>query len=73
MNADEFRQWRLADTVCAAAEVETHGPVTVQVNAADDPPASLYLTVTGTSAEAGDDGRPAAAIARTVLSLRIAL
>lgn len=28
----------------------------VDVNAADDPPASVYLTVTGTSAEAGDDG-----------------
>jgi S-adenosylmethionine synthetase len=28
----------------------------IVVNAADDPPKSLYLTVTGTSAEAGDDG-----------------
>jgi len=28
----------------------------VTVNAADDVPSSLYLTVTGTSAEAGDDG-----------------
>jgi S-adenosylmethionine synthetase len=28
----------------------------IDVNAADAPPGSLYLTVTGTSAEAGDDG-----------------
>jgi S-adenosylmethionine synthetase len=28
----------------------------VRVNAADDPSGSVYLTVTGTSAEAGDDG-----------------
>jgi S-adenosylmethionine synthetase len=28
----------------------------VELNAADAPPDSLYLTVTGTSAEAGDDG-----------------
>lgn len=37
-----------------------HGfaPVRVAVNAADDPPSgALYLTVTGTSAEAGDDGQ----------------
>jgi len=29
----------------------------VVVNAADDPRGSVYLTVTGTSAEAGDDGQ----------------
>jgi S-adenosylmethionine synthetase len=34
------------------------GHVTVDVNAADDPGAgSIYLTVTGTSAESGDDGQ----------------
>jgi S-adenosylmethionine synthetase len=33
------------------------GPaVSVEINTADAPPDSLYLTVTGTSAEAGDDG-----------------
>lgn len=30
--------------------------VVVDVNAADDPPESCYITVTGTSAEMGDDG-----------------
>ena len=37
-------------------EVTGSDGATVNVNAADDPPASVYLTVTGTSAEAGDDG-----------------
>lgn len=42
----------------AAATAETSLPVDVIVNAADDVPnGSLYLTVTGTSAEAGDDGQ----------------
>ena len=41
----------------AAAEILGAEPA-VEVNAADDPSAgSLYLTVTGTSAEAGDDGQ----------------
>ena len=41
-----------------AAQQVTTLPVEVSVNAADDVPASnVYLTVTGTSAEAGDDGQ----------------
>jgi len=40
-----------------AASTEFGGPISVTVNAADDIAAgSLYLTVTGTSAESGDDG-----------------
>ena len=40
-----------------AASTEFSGPISVTVNAADDIAAgSLYLTVTGTSAESGDDG-----------------
>lgn len=40
-----------------AAAAEAGTDVAVTVNAADDPDAgSVYLTVTGTSAEAGDDG-----------------
>jgi S-adenosylmethionine synthetase len=38
--------------VCAAVNPEA----SVELNAADAPPDSLYLTVTGSSAEAGDDG-----------------
>jgi S-adenosylmethionine synthetase len=39
------------------ARSEGAGAVEVEVNSADDPAAgSVYLTVTGTSAEAGDDG-----------------
>jgi S-adenosylmethionine synthetase len=45
---------RLART---AAQAVTAAPVEVEVNTGDgDTPDSLYLTVTGTSAEAGDDG-----------------
>jgi S-adenosylmethionine synthetase len=44
--------------VYAAATTETRLEVDVVVNAADDPSrGSVYLTVTGTSAEAGDDGQ----------------
>ena len=44
--------------VYAAATSETRLPVDVIVNAADDASrGSVYLTVTGTSAEAGDDGQ----------------
>jgi S-adenosylmethionine synthetase len=43
----------VADRVAAAAGL----PTEISVNAADDPMrGSVYLTVTGTSAEAGDDG-----------------
>lgn len=57
-NAEEYlvKKARICNTaratVCAAANQEA----TVELNAADAPPDSLYLTVTGTSAEAGDDG-----------------
>jgi S-adenosylmethionine synthetase len=48
---------KLAHLVKEAASQESDAPITVTVNAADDPEAeSLYLTVTGTSAESGDDG-----------------
>ena len=48
---------RVGETVRALAE--DHGlAASVEVNAADDPDAgSVYLTVTGTSAEGGDDGQ----------------
>lgn len=39
-----------------AREVTGRDAAGVEVNAADDPPRSVYLTATGTSAEAGDDG-----------------
>ena len=47
----------MAGLVGKIAESHCEMPVAVEVNAADDPSEdSLYLTVTGTSAEAGDDG-----------------
>jgi S-adenosylmethionine synthetase len=47
-----------AERVRAAIEGIVGRVVDVDVNAADDPEAgSVYLTVTGTSAEAGDDGQ----------------
>lgn len=49
----------VAASVSASVKAATHGALdpAVRVNAADDIGAgSLYLTVTGTSAEAGDDG-----------------
>ena len=48
----------LADSVLALPEVQAAGGVVVNVNAADDlESGSVYLTVTGTSAESGDDGQ----------------
>lgn len=48
---------RLAEAALAAARGITAKTVAVHVNTADAPDTgSLYLTVTGTSAEAGDDG-----------------
>jgi S-adenosylmethionine synthetase len=48
----------IADEVCRAAARVTNREVHVWVNTADDPEEdSYYLTVTGTSAEAGDDGQ----------------
>lgn len=47
----------LRAVVLEAASASAGGEVAVEVNAADDPGRrSVYLTVTGTSAEAGDDG-----------------
>ena len=47
----------IAETARAVAGETTDRPVAVEVNTADGPaPDSIYLTVTGTSAEAGDDG-----------------
>ncbi len=48
---------RLAEMIKKQAEGLTKLSVQVKVNAADEPEAqSVYLTVTGTSGEAGDDG-----------------
>jgi S-adenosylmethionine synthetase len=47
----------LADRIKAAASRTTGLETALQINAADgEAPGSVYLTVTGTSAEAGDDG-----------------
>lgn len=47
----------LVATATELAQGIAQGPVTVEVNTADDiDSGSIYLTVTGTSAEAGDDG-----------------
>ena len=49
---------RVAERAREVARATTPLPVQVDVNAADAPAAgSVYLTVTGTSAEAGDDGQ----------------
>jgi S-adenosylmethionine synthetase len=58
-NAAEYleRKAFLAQELTASASAEAGQSVTVEVNAADDPSrGKLYLTVTGTSAEGGDDG-----------------
>ena len=48
----------IADLALAAARDLTAAPVCVELNTADgNAPDSIYLTVTGTSAEAGDDGQ----------------
>ncbi len=52
------RKAEVASLALAAAREVTAARVEVDVNTADgDTPESLYLTVTGTSAEAGDDGQ----------------
>lgn len=49
---------RLRELALAAARAAAGGPIDVAVNTADGETAqSLYLTVTGLSAEAGDDGQ----------------
>ncbi len=51
------RKANLVSLVEQAVRTVSNMPVQVNVNAADDPAkGSLYLTVTGTSAESGDDG-----------------
>ena len=58
-NVDDYVQKRsnLISLVEQAVSAESSMPLRVNVNAADDiNKGSLYLTVTGTSAEAGDDG-----------------
>lgn len=58
-NVDDYVQKRatLIALVEQAVRVESSMPVHINVNAADDiDQGSLYLTVTGTSAESGDDG-----------------
>jgi S-adenosylmethionine synthetase len=58
-NADDYkRQTGVVESIArAVAEGATGADVDIFVNAADDVDAGrLYLTVTGTSAEAGDDG-----------------
>lgn len=59
-DADDYRQKKeqIAKLVEEAARAVTKRPVKVAVNTADgDTPESLYLTVTGLSAESGDDGQ----------------
>jgi S-adenosylmethionine synthetase len=49
---------RLRSAALDIARSQAAGPVSVDVNTADDPShGSVYITVTGTSAEAGDDGQ----------------
>jgi len=58
-DADAYLEARdaVAGRALAAARTATSLDVAVEVNAADDPVAqSFFLTVTGTSAEGGDDG-----------------
>lgn len=58
-NIDDYaaRKAALADRVLAVARDHSDMEVVVHVNSADDlASGSVYLTVTGTSAEAGDDG-----------------
>ena len=48
---------RISEEVRAVAGAAFGGEVAVDLNTADLPPDQLYITVTGTSAEAGDDGQ----------------
>jgi len=49
---------RVAEIALEAARKVTALPVSIEVNTGDDVPAGrMYLTVTGTSAECGDDGQ----------------
>lgn len=56
-DAADYLRKKAALSGAIARRARVDGDVAVSVNAADDPDrGSLYLTVTGTSAEAGDDG-----------------
>jgi S-adenosylmethionine synthetase len=58
-SASEYvvRRAEIARAILETTRTVLDGPVHVRVNAADDDAAGrLYLTVTGTSAESGDDG-----------------
>ena len=58
-NVDDYvaKRSKLVSLVQQAVKTESNMPVNINVNAADDiARGSLYLTVTGTSAESGDDG-----------------
>jgi len=60
VHVDDYLAEKAAVEKIARDLAMQHGfsPCDVSVNAADDPPrGSVYLTVTGTSAEAGDDGQ----------------
>lgn len=60
VDLDDYRRKkeRLRALVLEAAQAVCRGPVEVQVNTADGETAdSVYLSVTGLSAEAGDDGQ----------------
>ena len=59
MHVDDYAQKKsqLISLVEQAISAESNMPVNINLNAADDiDKGSLYLTVTGTSAESGDDG-----------------
>jgi len=57
-NAEQYiaKKEALRDEAAATARDFLDPDVAVAINTADDPPTDLYLTVTGTSAESGDDG-----------------
>jgi S-adenosylmethionine synthetase len=57
-NAEQYlaKKEALRDEAAATARDFLGADVAVAINTADEPPTDLYLTVTGTSAESGDDG-----------------
>jgi S-adenosylmethionine synthetase len=58
-NARDYllKKSHLCEAASTFARAAFGGEATVEINTADLPPDRLYLTVTGTSAEAGDDGQ----------------
>jgi S-adenosylmethionine synthetase len=63
-NADDYRVKKasMCNAARAVARAALDQETLVELNAANVPPGSLYLTVTGTLAEARMMARPAAAI-----------